>query len=127
MCRNTVNNINFHYSTNSVKINDNFFYLKKPCFCPFLGPFSQFLEKNFFSEKSGSVTQNFIWFSSTMPHFRKKLIIQFQENVQIEGQKDGWKDRPYFIRPSFYASTFVYSRFPPKIQFLYCSLSSVPP
>ena len=27
----------------------------------------------------------------------------------------------------FYRSTFVYSRFPPKIQFLYCLLSSVAP
>ena len=27
--------------------------------------------------------------------------------------------------PGFYLSTFAYSRFPPKIQFLYCLLSSV--
>ena len=29
--------------------------------------------------------------------------------------------------PCFYPSTFVYSCFPPKIQFLYCLLSSVTP
>ena len=34
LCRNTANNINFHYRANSLKINDKIFqYIqKKPCF-----------------------------------------------------------------------------------------------
>ena len=32
-----------------------------------------------------------------------------------------------YSRTGFYPSTFVYSRFPPKIQFLYCLLDSVAP
>ena len=43
---------------------------------------------------------NFIWVSNTISKFRKKLIIQFQENE--DKQKEGWEDgdlryRPYFI------------------------------
>ena len=48
MCRNTANNINFYYITNSVKINEKFFNkLKKPCFWTIfliLGAKSIFLE-----------------------------------------------------------------------------------
>ena len=56
---------------------------------PILGPLSQFWEQKKFSR---SVTHNFIWDFSTMPRFRKKLIIQFQENACIEGQTEGQKD-----------------------------------
>ena len=50
LCRNTVNNINFHYRTNSIKINDNIFqYIQKTCFWYIFGLFSQFLrQKQFF-------------------------------------------------------------------------------
>ena len=51
--------------------------LKKPCFWPILDPFSQFWgKKKFFLKKSNSVTQKFIWISSTMPNFRKNDTIQ---------------------------------------------------
>ena len=73
LCRNTANNKNFHYRTNSLKINDNIFpYIQKTLFLthswsifPILGA------KTFFSGKSGSVTHNFIWVSSIMPKFGK--------------------------------------------------------
>ena len=58
---------------------------KKPCFPPIVGPFSQFLGQNIFSGKSGFVTHTLIWVSSIMLKFRKKLMIKFQKNTQIEG------------------------------------------
>ena len=71
LCRNTVN-INFHYITNSVKINAKFFNkFKKPCFGPFLVRFPN-LGQIFFSQKSSSFMHNLISVSSTMPKFRKK-------------------------------------------------------
>ena len=46
LSKNTANNTNFHYSTNSVKINDQFFNIfKKPCFDPFLVHFLNFGDK----------------------------------------------------------------------------------
>ena len=71
LCRNIANNINFHYRTNSVKINDNFsINSKNHVFGPFLVQFLYFGGKNF-SGKSGSLMHNFIWVSSTMPKLRK--------------------------------------------------------
>ena len=64
--------------------------LKKPCFWPILGPFSQFLGQKFFSRKSGSVTHNFIWVSSTMPKFRKNWWYNSKKTPrQTEGRNDG--------------------------------------
>ena len=73
LCRNTVNNINFHYRSNSVKLNDKIFpcIQKNPVFGPFLAHFSNFWGKKNFSGKSGPVTHNFMWASSIMPKFRK--------------------------------------------------------
>ena len=58
---------------NSVKINDQIFkqIKEKPVLGPFLVNFSNFEDKKAFPEKSGSVTHNFIWVSSTIPNFRK--------------------------------------------------------
>ena len=36
-----------------------------------------------------------------------------------------YKEYIYIYKSGFYPSTFVYSRFSPKIQFLYCLLSSL--
>ena len=80
---------------------------KIPLFWPIFGPFLQFWGvKKIFLENPAD-THNFIWVSSIMPKFRKKLKIQFQENAQTDGRADGrmegWKDRrtdrPYFIGP----------------------------
>ena len=85
MCRNTANNINFYYITNSVKINENFFNkLKNPVF----GPFFLFWGQKVFFWKFSSVMHSFMWISSTMP----KFMIQFQENTRTEGRMEGWKD-----------------------------------
>ena len=81
LCRNTTNNINFHYRSNSVKILIHF---------PNLGQKS-------FSKNSGSATHNLINVSSTMPKFRVNLMIKLQENTNK--QQDRRLDRPYFIGP----------------------------
>ena len=91
MQRNTANNINFHYRTNSVKIKD-YFFNKFKNFDHF---FQCFQGKRRNSIKTGSVTHNVIWVSSAMPKFRKKLMIQFQENTLKEGRTV----RRYFLRP----------------------------
>ena len=55
----TTNNISFHYRTNSVKINDQFFQqIKKKLILADFGTFSQFLGENFFSNKSDFVKHN---------------------------------------------------------------------
>ena len=45
--------------------------LNKPCFGPIFGPFSQFFGQKIFPQKSGSVTHNFIWVSSTCQSLEK--------------------------------------------------------
>ena len=71
---------------------------KKLYFLPIFGPFSIFEAKIYFFQKSGSVMHNNTWPPNNMLSFRKKLMSQFQENVQMEGQKhrsmEGWTD-PY--------------------------------
>ena len=71
--RNTANNINFHYRTNSVKIDDKLFQ-------------SIWLS----CTKSGSVMHNFISFSSIMPKFRKNW---WYNSRKMPGQMEGWKER----------------------------------
>ena len=63
-----INNISFHYRTNSVKINDKIFQSikKNPVFGSFLVFFPNFGAKTFFSRKPGSAMHNFIWVSSSM-------------------------------------------------------------
>ena len=69
MYRNTANNINFHYRTNSVKIKDYFFnkLKKKPVFDPILTHFPNVWSKRNFPEKSGSVTHIVVWVSTVIP------------------------------------------------------------
>ena len=79
---------NFHYRKNLVKINVKFFqYIKKT---PFLAHFSACFP--ILWPIFGSVTHNFIWVSSIMPKFRKKLIIQFKENARTNGRTEGRTD-----------------------------------
>ena len=49
--KNTENNINFHYKTNSVKIMTKFFFKFKTFFGPIFGPFPQFFEAKTVSKK----------------------------------------------------------------------------
>ena len=88
--RNTTNDINFYYRTNLVKPDDKN-NLKKPCFCHFWSIFP-ILGAKTHSRKSGSVMHNLIWISSTMPKFRQKLMMQFQEKTWTEEQTEGRKD-----------------------------------
>ena len=60
---------------------------KKLCFWPILGPFSQFFGEKKFPRKSGSVTRNFIWVSSTMPKFRK--VNDTIQRKRPDKRKDG--------------------------------------
>ena len=84
---------------------------KKSCFWTIFGPFSQLLRQKKVFLENPAVTHNFIWVSSIMPKFWKKLMIQFQENTQTDrrmdgrtdrrmhGRTDGRMDRPYSIGP----------------------------
>ena len=87
LCRNTANNINFHYRSNSVKMMTKFSNkLKKK---PVLDHFPNFGGKIFSPGKSISVTHNFTWHSSTMPKFRKNLCHNSKKMPrQMEGQND---------------------------------------
>ena len=67
---------------------------KNHVFGPFLVHLPNFWGKKNFSGKSGSVTHNFIWISSIMGKFRKKLMIQTPG--QKDGRMEGRTDRPYF-------------------------------
>ena len=70
---------------------------KKPCFWPIFGLFSNFRGKIFL--ENPAVMHNFKWVSNTMLKFRKKTMIQFQENAWTDGRTDGRMDRHYFMRP----------------------------
>ena len=58
MCRNTANNINFHYRINSVKIclNSIFFKTQDPNFWSIFVESPQFLEQNKFSPKTSALS-----------------------------------------------------------------------
>ena len=62
--------------------------LKKPCFWHILGPFSLFWTKKNFPRKSGSVTHNFTWESSTMPNFKTPG----HKDGRKDGKTEGWTD-----------------------------------
>ena len=69
LCRNTANNINFHYRTNQVKINDwIFFKFKKPYFWSI---FPTFGGKKVFFKKNLAIMNNFIRVSNIVPKFRE--------------------------------------------------------
>ena len=64
---------------------------KNPAFGTFLAHFLNFGDKNIFSGKSGSITHNLMWNSSTMPKFGKNnyTIPRKHPDRRSEGQKDG--------------------------------------
>ena len=69
--KNTANNRNFHYRTNSIKTNDQILHSKNLVFGPISVHFPNFGGKTNSSRKSSPVTYNFISVSSTMPKFGK--------------------------------------------------------
>ena len=89
-------NINFHYSTKSVKINYHILINSKN---PVFGLFQvQFLKHKIFSRKSSSVVHNFIWVSSTMSKLKKKNNPTIPRK-HPDRQEVGKTDRLYFIGP----------------------------
>ena len=86
--RNTVNNINFHYRTNSRKINDQNFLNSKTLFLTYFWPTSPILGgKKCFPKKSGM--HNLIRFSITMPKFKETYSSNSSRTIQ---RTAGWKD-----------------------------------
>ena len=84
-----LNNTNFHYRTNSTKINDHIFQqIQKTVFGPFLVHFPDFWSKKLFFRKFGPVMHNFKWVSCTMPKIWRKCR---------DRQKNGRTDKPYLI------------------------------
>ena len=68
------------------------------------------------------LTINVTRMSEVFSHSQKTLVLH------IQGIYLFYRFKNYTQHlTSFYSSTFVYSRFPPKIQFLYCFLSSEAP
>ena len=104
LCRNTANNINFHYRTTSVKCNDQTFQqIQKALFlADFWSTFPIFWAYFFCCcWKFGSVMHSFISISSTMPKFRKTndTIPRKHLDRQTDERIDRRADRPYFIGP----------------------------
>ena len=93
----------FHYTTNSVKIKDQFFQsIQKTLFLAQFWSFSKSWGEKKNCGKSSSIIHKFIWISSTMPKFRKNLKIQFQGNAWKDQRTEGWNgrtNRPYFVGP----------------------------
>ena len=69
-----------------------------PVFGTFLTIFGHSCPMGFFP-KNLAVTHNYIWARNTMLSFRKKLMSQFQANLQANRWMDGRTDKPYFIGP----------------------------
>ena len=93
LCRNRANNINFITAQTYAKF---FPQIQKPLFLVRFWFIFPIFGISIFSGKSGSLTHNFMWFSSTILKFRKNW---WQNPKKMPGQKDGRADRPYFIGP----------------------------
>ena len=96
--QNTVNNLNFHYRTNSVKIQKPKFSInwKKNMFLAHFWLISQFWGLKTFSGESSSVTHKFIWISSTRPKLEKA---NDKIPQRLDGRTKGWRTGP--ISPLF--------------------------
>ena len=86
LCMNTANNKNFHYRTNSVKTNEQFFFkIQKTLFLVHFPKFFFFFWGGGGGvPKNQVVMHNFIRVSGIMPKFQRNLMILFQENTQTD-------------------------------------------
>ena len=100
MCRNTANNICFHYKTNSVKTNDQIFqYIQKTLFLAhFQSIFPNFGTQKFFQKIRLCQAQLHMGFWHHA-QIQKKMMIQFQENTWTKVWKDRRTVRSCFIGP----------------------------
>ena len=89
LCRNTAN-MNFHYRTNWLKINDQIFLLIQKTL--FLAHFPNFLGKKGFSKKSGSVRH-------IAPCQNSEKSNDPALKNHPDRRQDGTTDRRYFIGP----------------------------
>ena len=91
-CRMLMNHKNFHFTQIPDKTNDVIFSKspKNHVFGPFLTIFGHFCLIGFFSKKSGSVTQNYIWTPNTKLNFSKNYWVNSDKTYgQTEGQTEG--------------------------------------
>ena len=89
LCRNTANNINFHYRTNSVKINDQMFQktLFLARFCPILPILGA---KNFFAENSA--VSRTIWYRFLSAYWNLEKTNDTIPRKGLNRQNYRWKD-----------------------------------
>ena len=90
LCRNTTNNISFHYRTNSVKINDQIFHYtqKNLSLGHFWSIFPNIWRKKFFSRNYGSIAQTSYGYLAPNQNSEKTNA----NSKKTPGQKDGRKD-----------------------------------
>ena len=95
-----MNHNNFHLTQVPDKTNDAIFLNSpKTLFLDHFGPFWSFLPDGDFFPKNPAVICNYKRAPNSMLSFRKKLMIQFQENLRTDGGMDKRTDTPYFIGP----------------------------
>ena len=70
--------------------------LKKPCFWPILGPFSQFLRQKRFSWKTWLLRTTSYGFLALRQNL-EKVNNTIQRKCPTDKRMDGRTDRPYFI------------------------------
>ena len=95
---NTANNKNFHYRTNSVKINDSIFqYIQKTLFLTYFWSIFPILEaKIFFWKIRLSRTTSYGFLASCLNLEKTNDAIPRKRPDRRKGRKT---DRPYFIEP----------------------------
>ena len=82
---NTANNKNFHYGTNSTKINDQTLCLA------YFWHISPILGAKIFSKKLGCHAQPHKGFRNHAKN-QINLMIHFQEDTQTDDKREGWTD-----------------------------------
>ena len=99
LCRNTANIKNFHYRTNSLKINDTIFqYLKNPVFAPFLVHFPNFWGKKSFLENLALSYTNSYGFLASCQNLEKtndtipRKRTDWWKDGRKDGRAEGWTD-----------------------------------